>query len=232
MEDNVMNPSAAGAGMCGSDREIFRRVWRRVMPQDSEDCPIQLEPAAQPPLQAELLPEPSLPAERPACPAPAVLEELSPARTPAPRQAPLPPGHDVPCLGQASAVYAPLLREMIDGETETWRLYQALARRAGGGTRLLSTLAADERRHAKRLQAAHFLITGQRYQPQGQGGGRPVPDLMNGLREQFLQEQREAAAYQGAAEESSDQCLSQLFQELGQEEALHARLIRNLLEQM
>ena len=220
MEQQLVSPPAPGAGMCGSDREIFERVWRRVMPLAGEGCPIQLSPPEQgpPALRAEERGELAVSAPAPEVPETPEIPQM---------------GHDVPCLGQASAVYAALLREMIDGETEDWRFYQGLARRASGsGGRMLGTLAADERRHAKRLSTAYFLITGQRYQPQGQGGSRPTPDLMNGLREQFVQEQREAAAYQAAAEETADHCLKVLYLELAEDETLHARLIRNLLEQM
>lgn len=223
MEDHVMNPPVPDAGMCGCDREIFERVWRRVMPQESENCPIQLERAA----PRGVTPQPA----RMAPPVPR--ENRMAVSEPVPMPPHPPAGRDVPCLGRSCAVYGALLREMIDGETEDWRLYQALARKANGsGARVLGTLAADERRHAKRLATAYFLITGERYQAQGQGGGRPVPDLMNSLREQFIQEQRGAAAYQGAAEETTDQCLRQLYQELSEDENLHARLIRSLLEQM
>ena len=136
-------------------------------------------------------------------------------------------------MGHSSAVYAPLLREMIDGETEDFRTYQALARRAGNSaTRMLSTMAADKRRHAKRLSTAYFLITGEQYRSPNMNGSRPPMDLMNGLREQFIQEQRGAAAYEGAAQETTDPCLRQLFRELGQEAMGHARMIRSLLEQM
>ena len=31
-----------GPGLCGSDREIFERVWRRVMPEDRYDSPVML----------------------------------------------------------------------------------------------------------------------------------------------------------------------------------------------
>lgn len=222
MEDLIHSAPLPDAGMCGCDREIFQRVWRRVMPQEPADSPIQIEEAA--PQSPPAPPEP-MPLVVPAARSPAAAAQTE---TPA-----VPAGHDVPCLGQASAVYAGLLREMIDAETDTRRLYQTMARRAGGGAaKLLGTLAADERRHARRLSTAYFLITGERYQPPGQGGSRPVPDLMNGLRAQFIQEQRESAAYLGAAEETADECLRQLYQELAEEEALHSRLIRNLLEQL
>lgn len=219
MEDNMMKPAAPEEGMCACDREVFERVWRRVMPEGT-NTPIQIDP----PCDEQARTTPQAPQES------APMPETGLAL---PRREEVRPEHEGVCLGQGSAMYAALLREMIDGETEDWRIYQSLARRAGNNaTRLLSSLAADERRHAKRLAAAYFLITGERYQPPGQHAPRPTPDLMTGLREQFIQEQREASAYQGAAAETTDPCLRQLYEELGQEEAMHARMIRNLLEQM
>lgn len=214
MEDMMMQPAMPDEEMCGCDREVFERVWRRVM-NEGDESPIQTDPASDE--QARQLRRNGQ-------------EQTGLA---VPRREELQPEQDVSCLGQGSSMYAPLLREMMDGEMEDFRTYQALARRAGGSaTRMLSTMAADERRHAKRLGAAHFLITGERYQAPGQTGNRPPMDLMTGLREQFIHEQRGAAAYQGAAQETGDPCLRQLFQELAQEEMAHARMIRSLLEQM
>lgn len=216
MEDRMQTTGIPDTGMCTCDREVFERVWRRVMPEGMEDSPIELIPESMPATQEEL------PRAELAVPEPET-ERTSSCR----------PQPDVLCLGQASARYAPLLQEMIEGESEDWRLYQALARRAAGsGARMLGSMAADERRHVRRLAAAYFLITGERCQAQGQQGSRPVPELMTGLREQFIQEQREAAAYQGAAAETADPCLQQLYRELAQEEQMHARLIRSLLEQL
>jgi len=219
MEDNMMNPAVPDAGMCPCDREVFERVWRRVMPEGS-DSPIQVDPTCDE--QARVL----MTQQQETTVMPQTTLALS-------RREEIQPEQDVVCLGQGAAMYAALLREMIDGEMEDFRTYQAPARRAGGsGTRMLSTMAADERRHAKRLSTAYFLITGERYQPPGQNANRPNMDLMNGLREQFIQEQRGAAAYQGAAQETSDPCLRQLYQEIAREEQAHARMLRNLLEQM
>lgn len=216
MEDMMMCP-AMPEEMCGCDREVFERVWRRVMP-DGSNSPIQIDPPADDRAREQMRVE---------------REEMEQTGLAVPRREEMRPESDVVCLGRGSEQYADLLREMIDGETEDFRTYQALARRAGGaGARLLGAMAADERRHAKRLGTAYFLITGERYQSPNQNGSRPPMDLMNGLREQFIQEQRGSSAYQGAAQETADPCLRQLYQELSREEAAHARMIRSLLEQM
>ncbi len=219
MEDTMMRPAMPDEEMCGCDRETFERVWRRVM-NEGDERPIQTDPPADEQAQGMMRTRQDG----------QVMEQTGLAL---PRREEMRPEQDVSCLGQGSSVYAPLLREMIDGATEDFRTYQALARRAGGnGTRMLSTMAADKRRHAKRLGAAYFLITGERYQSPNMTGSRPPMDLMGGLREQFIQEQRGAAAYQGAAQETGDPCLRQLYQELAQEGMAHARMIRSLLEQM
>lgn len=212
MEENMMTP-AMPEEMCSCDRETFERVWRRVMP-DGTNSPIQIDPPADEQAREMHMLQPEMGL---------VL----------PRREEMRPGHDVVCLGHASQQYTDLLKEMTDGETEDMRTYQALSRKAGGnGSKVLGAMAADERRHAKRLSTAYFLITGERYQSPNMNGTRPPMDLMTGLREQFIQEQRGAAAYQGAAQETTDPCLRQLYQEIAREEQAHARMIRNLLEQM
>lgn len=219
MEDNMMAPAMPEEEMCSCDRDTFERVWRRVMP-DGTNSPIQIDPTADEQARDLRLGQ----AEA------GTMQEMGLVL---PRREEMRPGHEVTCLGHGSRMYGDLLKEMIDGETEDMRTYQALARRAGGnGSKVLGAMAADKRRNAKRLGAAYFLITGERYQSPNMNGTRPAMDLMTGLREQFIQEQREAAAYQGAAQETSDPCLRQLYQELARQAQSHARMIRSLLEQM
>jgi len=218
MDENRVESMTAELVECGCDRDVFERVWKRVMPEGMSEGPIQIVPDA----------GTQSPQTEPMQNGLTLWNRGETTGT-----SPMAEQPEALCLGQGSARYAPLLQEMIDGETEDWRLYQMLARRAAGsGARMLGSMAADERRHVRKLSAAYFLITGERWQPRGQEGSRPVQEVMTGLREQFIQEQREAAAYQGAAAESSDPCLRQLFRELAQEEGMHARMIRSLLEQM
>lgn len=198
-------------GLSVDDRAVFERVWRRVMPEDRPDCPFVLE------------------------------EDSAAQQLPVPVQtAPVPhscgrtyPEEDVPCLGAASSIYGAQLQRMIEGELSDWKRYQALARRAGGGgSRVLSAIAADERRHAKRLSTAYFLITGVRYWPVDRAAAPPAGSLAGALRQRFADEQRGAAAYLAAAEETADPCLRDLYQELAGDEDAHTWLVRGLLEQM
>lgn len=186
------------------DREVFARVWRRVMPQAGADCPIELETRQQVPLPAVVV-------------ADAPEEEGGEPET--------------LCLGPASAVHGPQLQQYIDRELAAHRRCQALARRvSGGGGHMLAVLAAEKRRRAKRLSTAYFLISGVGYWPGERGSGgaaQPVPAC---LRELFLAQQRGAAAYRAAAAGTSDSCLEELFLESAEEAEAHAMAIRGVLE--
>lgn len=199
----------------GVDREVFERVWRRVMPDERGDCPFTLPEAEGQAADGET-----------ALAVPQAME----ARIVTLDQAD--EGHDIQCLGPASAAYGASLQGYIDDELSDWRSYQALARRTpGGGGRALAAIAADERRHAKKLSTAYFLISGVRYWPEVRSSQTAAP-LHAALRERFWAEQRGAAAYQAAAAETADPCLKELFSELAGEEEAHVWTIRGVLEQL
>ena len=133
----------------GVDREVFERVWRRVMPDERGDCPFTLPAEGEAAVEETALAVPAA--------AEARIVTLGQADE----------GHDIQCLGPASAAYGASLQGYIDDELSDWRSYQALARRTpGGGGRALAAIAADERRHAKKLSTAYFLISGVRYWPE------------------------------------------------------------------
>ena len=186
------------------DREVFARVWKRVMPDRREDCPFEVVEAAQQSLPAVVVPDP-----------PAAEEE------------------GAVCLGSASAVHGPQLQQYIDQELAAHRCCQTLARRVpGGGGRMLSNLAAEQRRQAKRLSTAYFLISGVRYWPADRSGSPVNGPVTAALREQFQAMQRYAACYRAAAAGTADPCLEALFHQSAEEAEAHAWVIRNVLEQM
>ena len=125
------------------------------------------------------------------------------------------------------------LRRMMDGEAEDDRFYRALAARAPERmARTLRAVAREERRHERRLNAAYFILTGRRYRSPNHSGRRPVTRLTDGLREQYIAEQREAEAYRRAAGRTEDPALRRLYEELAQDESRHSQMMRSLLEQM
>ena len=190
----------------GCDRQVFERVWKRVMPNERGDCPFEVVEAAA---------RPSLPA--------VVVQD-----TPAEEEE-----ETVTCLGPSSAVHGPQLQQYIDQELAAHRCCQALARRVpGAGGRMLSNLAAEKRRRAKRLSTAYFLISGVRYWPADRGSAPALQPVQAALREQFQTQQRGAACYRAAAAGTADPCLEALFHESADEAEAHAWIIRSVLEQM
>ena len=198
------------AGMIGCDREIFSRVWARVSPMAEEHCPIEVLPPSAPPA----------PLPVPLC-----------AGDPPGKDAPVP--SDVPCLGTSGAEQAAFLQQAIREELEDRRVYQYLSSRAApAAAQTLSAIAAGEQRHAKRLTAALFLISGLRFSPSLPPSPPPRGNFWALVRERFWAEQWGAAHYAAAAEDTRDPCLAQLYRELSDEESAHADLLRSLTEGM
>lgn len=215
-------------GMCGCDRDIFLRVWDRVMPVERPDCPITVE-------RGEEMGQLAVPAMQ----VMPVSEPMAPAAASGRRASGVdsagddfPTRDDVPCLGSEAGADRERLQDMIGQELAAWRHYQALARRGGQGGRAIAALAGNCRRRAKRLSAALFLISGVRFWPAEQTAVPMPRSYLGALREHFLSEQNRGGAYRAAAEESRDHCLRMLYLDLADECAEHAARIRALLETM
>ena len=230
----VPTPAGSPPTVDGRNEQDFARIWGRVMPLEQAGCPIRV---GRPPEESPSAP----PQEREdMCSSTPAVPEV-PTPLPCPREAP-PPSRahispatqpDVPLLGSGSAIYGEQLQMYIDQEAADWRTYLSLSRRSPGGcARVLAAMAAEERRHAKRLSAAYFLISGVRYWPVDRVPNPSPAPFSAALREHFMEEQRGAAAYQTAAAETADPCLHELFLELAGEEDSHAWLLRSVLEQL
>lgn len=232
-------------------KEIFERVWKRVMTGSREDCPIVWgEEGEAAPLLAPAVPEdrestqtPPAPEETPALPdspdSPDVSESPerpeSPGTLPVPCQdhphSDFPQEEDVGVLGRACLDWIPLLQELIRRCLGEQRDYMKLSRRAGGAPgRSFAALAREKLRQAKRLSAAYFLISGVHYWPQGEESA-PAGSYLGALRRRFRQEQADMAACLAGAEGCTDPSLSQLFQDIAQEDWDIANRIRTLVEQ-
>ncbi|NCB64049.1 MAG: ferritin-like domain-containing protein [Clostridia bacterium] len=218
----------AGPGLCGCDREVFNRVWRRVMPEDTYGSPVQLIGEEETPVRGERL-------YGTGGGGPDLWRPEPPIHNPVPPVAPAPPPTPpIACLGPGSAVYGAELQSFIAHELQDCRCYMALARRSSGNVRqTLMGLAQDEKRHAKRLSTAYFLISGVEYWPDQPGGmvntTGPLPAC---LRARFAEEQKGEAAYHAAAERTCDPCLKELYLELANDENAHSWVLRGLLEKM
>lgn len=255
-------------GMYACDRELFDRVWKRVMPEQRPDCPITVDPPLHSPAPASMSgagtpAPPCVPdnaPDRPAEPAPAPPEEAAsvPADSPAPElpasaesvampaadePMPEPPesaahtGDDfprpdaVPCLGSGSAGHGGQLQEDILAALEGWQLYRHLARKVtGSASRTLSALASEKHRQARKLAAAHFLISGVRYWPTDKLETPRVNSWLGTLRRRFAAEQQMDSRWRAASLDTEDPCLADLYCELAEECAAHAGVLRTLLE--
>ena len=210
-------------GLCGCDRDLFLRVWDRVMPAERPDCPIVVErpegrkELAVPAMQTMAVPMNEQQTIRPASAADDAGDDF-------------PTREDVPCLGSGGEADRERLQEMIGQELVCWRTYQTLARRGGQGGRTLAALAEGCRRRAKRLSAALFLVSGVRFWTAGQTSVPAPRSYFTALREHFIAEQNRGQSYRAAAEESRDHCLQMLYLDLADECMEHAGRIRMLLE--
>ena len=137
---------------CSCDQEVFERVWRRVMPEDRPDCPL---PWAR-----------TLPPLRPSSPPRWLCLPWYILLQPANRHPPGPwweKSTTCPAWGRPRRCTAPSSSGSLTGN---WRIGGPIGPvRAQGNGQVLATIAADERRHAKRLSTAYFLISGVRYWP-------------------------------------------------------------------
>lgn len=199
-------------GMCGCDRDVFLRVWQRVMPEERTDCPITIDRPEQAPM----------PMVKPEMTRPVSANDSAGDDFPTP--------DDVPCLGSGGETDRERLQEFITQELAHWRAYQMLARRGGQGGRMLAAMASGSRKRAKRLSAALFLISGIRFWPSEPPMVPLHRSYFGALRELFHAEQNRSGAYRAAAEECQDQCLSVLYLDLADESIEHACRIRTLLE--
>ena len=181
------------------DPEVFQRVWDRVMP-DQTHSPIEVE----------------RPAAVPAVSLPSPLEE--------------PPRAGTACLGESSRGEVPALERWMEDTQELLYTLASLSRRTQGrASRTLGALAQQLRREQRRLSAAHFLITGNRYSPIRRGESLSGP-LDQALRTLFQRFRRRADAAQSAAGAVADSCLSQLFAELGDQAEQSGYRLWRLLE--
>lgn len=211
METQRPAPDRPDPGMCGCDRDVFLRVWQRVMPEEREDSPIMVE-------RTERVAEPTVAAEQ----MPAAAQDEAGDD--------FPTQEDVPCLGSGGEADRERMQEFITQELAHWRSYQMLARRAGQGGRMLAAMASGSRKRAKRLSAALFLISGIRFWPSEPPTMPLHRSYFGALRELFHAEQNRSGAYRAAAEECQDQCLCVLYLDLADESMEHASRIRTLLE--
>ena len=164
-------------------------------------------------------------------PYPAAPEDTTTALTT--RQEAQLPGADINpcCLGSAAMEMLDVLTGYIEEELADQRYYTALLRRAPAWAQpVVQRLAEEEGRHAKRLMAVYYLITGKCYCPAIPCGCIRIEHWCPALRQRYHAEACGALNYARSADETTDICLKRIFTDLSQEEYRHADTISRLLE--
>lgn len=135
------------------------------------------------------------------------------------------------CMGTAALESLEVLQGFIREELADRRTYLFLARRAptAEARQMFRAIASDEGRHARRLLAAVYLITGERYCPAICYPPLRCDDYCAALRERYHEEVCGGFNYRRASQETLDPCLQQLLLAFSQDEYRHANAMLCLL---
>lgn len=135
------------------------------------------------------------------------------------------------CMGTAALESLEVLQGFIREELADRRTYLFLARRAptAEARQVFRAIASDEGRHARRLLAAVYLITGERYCPAICYPPLRCDGYCAALRERYHEEACGGFNYRRASQETLDPCLQQLLLAFSQDEYRHANAMLGLL---
>lgn len=135
------------------------------------------------------------------------------------------------CMGTAALDSLEVLQGFIREELADRRTYLFLARRAptAEARQMFRAIASDEGRHARRLLAAVYLITGERYCPAICYPPLRCDGYCAALRERYHEEVCGGFNYRRASQETLDPCLQQLLLAFSQDEYRHANAMLCLL---
>lgn len=135
------------------------------------------------------------------------------------------------CMGTEAMESIEVLQGFLRQELSDRRTYLFLARRApvAEARRVFRETAEDEGRHAGKLSAALYLITGERYCPAICYPPLHYEGYCTALRAQYHEEVCGGFNYRRASQEALDPCLQQLLLEFSQDEYRHAQRMLGLL---
>ena len=135
------------------------------------------------------------------------------------------------CMGTAALESLEVLQGFIREELADRRTYLFLARRAptAEARQVFRAIASDEGKHARRLLAAVYLITGERYCPAICYPPLRCDGYCAALRERYHEEACGGFNYRRASRETLDPCLQQLLLAFSQDEYRHANAMLCLL---
>lgn len=135
------------------------------------------------------------------------------------------------CMGTEAVMDLAVLTGFIEDEQSERRQLQALARQAPAWARqTVLTLAGRAAARARRLSAAHYLITGESYLPAIATEKIYVGKWRPALRERYHSMACTAMNYDRAADGTPDPCLGDLLRELSADAFVCADVVMRLLE--
>ena len=160
--------------------------------------------------------------------------EGAPALPPRPAAQPLDtlPGAqaDPCCMGTDAVLTVEVLQGFLREELGDAQVYAYLASCLPREmSRTLRAMSEDEKRHARDLAAAIYLITGKPYCPRVCVEQPDTCDICALLRQLYHAEACGGYNYARAGEETLDLCLGKLFTAMSADEYRHADMLMNLL---
>nr|WP_325295323.1 ferritin-like domain-containing protein [uncultured Oscillibacter sp.] len=220
------------------DFRQYDRIWQRVAPNLEPYPGMAAQPAAAAQQTAPAQPAASARSEASAIPAAPALTVLPTAPeapavpVPAGPDASLPGAEQNPCcMGTEAEEMLEVITGYIEAALSDRRYLLALTRQAPSWARKpLRDMAAELQDQARRLMAAHYLITGRRYRPSVSAeriyAGRWCP----ALRERYHAAACSGFNYARSAEDTMDPCLTKLFEEMSKQSYAHAETLMGLLQ--
>ena len=214
------------------DFRQYDRIWQRVAP-NLEPYPGMTAAAPSEPVPAvPAVPVPTSPGVQAAggqasgAQAPAVQGPGGQSAAALPGAAP-----DPCCMGTAAAEMLNVLTGYIEDARSDRQAILALVRLAPSWARQrLRDIAADLGEHARRLMAAHYLITGTCYRPCVQAFAPRPERWCPALRERYHAAACAGLNYARSAADTADPCLSALLGDLSTASYRHAETLLHLLE--
>ena len=130
----------------------------------------------------------------------------------------------------AAGDMAALLCSLINSKALNLKYYTVLARRYQGKSpgKIFSSLARDEAAHLRKLQTAHYILTGDSCVPHME----PVriTSVLAALRTCYLSEREGEKTFTMASLQDDEPKRTQLFAHIAADEARHALLLEELIE--
>lgn len=135
------------------------------------------------------------------------------------------------CMGSDAALSIEVLKGFLRDELGDAQVYACLAARVPRRemSRALRAMAEDEKRHARDLAAAIYLIDGKPYCPRVCVEQPELCELCALLRRLYHAEACAGFNYARAADETLDPCLGKLLAAMSEDEYRHAGMLMKLL---